>query len=54
MYGWLLKDIRFVWSETLTMQDNASLKLNNSTNIFLINLSVILYHAFSLNIYEYW
>ena len=48
MHGWLLKDIHFVWLETLTIP------ANNSVNIFLINPnSIILYNSFSSNIYDY-
>ena len=35
------------------MLTNDPLKLNNAINTCLINQNVILYHAFSLNIYEY-
>ena len=37
---------------TLPMLANDQLKLNNATSICLINLNIIFYHAFSLNIYE--
>ena len=40
MNGWLLKDIHFVWSETLTML-TGPLKLSNPINIFLIKPNTI-------------
>ena len=40
--------MHFVWLDALTML------INNPVNVFLLMPNVILYHAFSLNIYEYW
>ena len=39
--------------ETLAMLGNDPLKLNNAINTCLMNPNIILYYAFSLNIYEY-
>ena len=50
----VFKDIHVVNLETLAMLANDPLKLNIPINIFLINLNIILYHAFSSNIFEYW
>ena len=44
---WLFNDIHFVLLEALTMLDNTTI------NIFLLILSIILYHVFSWNIYGY-
>ena len=35
------------------MLANDPLKLNNEINTYLTNLSIILYHALSLNVYEH-
>ena len=43
----------FVWSEASVIPVNDILKLNYEINTCLINLNIILYHALSLNIYEY-
>ena len=32
---------------------NDPVKLNNAINTCLVNLNIILYNAFSLNVYEY-
>ena len=39
--------------EALAVLANDLLNINKAINTFLINLSMISYHAFSLNIYEY-
>ena len=43
----LLNKAHFVGLDELTML------INNPINIFLINLNIILYHVFSLNIFGY-
>ena len=53
MYDWLFKDMHVVKLDLLAMLGNYPLKLNNATNTCVINLKIILYHAFSLHIYEY-
>ena len=42
-----------LWLETLIMQANDPLKLNNLINMLLINVKIISYRVFSLNIFEY-
>ena len=42
-----------LWLETLVMQVNDPLKLNNLINMLLINVKIISYRVFSLNIFEY-
>ena len=37
----------------LTMLANDPVELNNAINTFLLNLNILLYCSFSLNIYEY-
>ena len=53
MHVCIFKDIHVVKLETSTILPNDLLKLNNATNTFLINLIIILYCVFLLNIYEY-
>ena len=53
MNGWSFKDVHFVKLEALRMLADDPLKRNNAMKACLINPNV-LYHAFSLNIYEYW
>ena len=40
------------WSETLTMLANNPF-INDAITTFLINQNIVLYHTFSLDIYEY-
>ena len=53
IHGWLFKNKHFVWSEAIDMLVNDLLKLNNGISAFLISSNIIVYHVFSLNIYEY-
>ena len=51
--GCLFKDIHVMKFETFIMLTNDPLKLNNGINTSFINLNIISYYSFSLNIYEY-
>ena len=53
MHGRLFKDLHVVKLEILAMLANDPIKSNNAINTCLINLNIILFFAFSLNIYEY-
>ena len=53
MCGCLFKDIHVMKLETFIMLTNDPLKLNNAINNSFINLNIISYYSFSLNIYEY-
>ena len=52
IHGLLFRDIHFVRSQTLATRTNDLLKPNNAIKVCLINLNIILYYSFSLNICE--
>ena len=52
-HGLLFRDKHFALSENFAMRANDPLERNNNIKACLINLNILLYHSFSLNICEY-
>lgn len=49
----MFRYIHYLWSDTLAMQANDPLKLNNITKVRFLYLSIILYYVCSLNSCDY-
>ena len=48
-----MEGVKLTSPEKTTLKKPSLIRVNNVTNTCLINLDIILYHAFALNFYKY-